>query len=124
MILIRHRHHRLQATQIAIRAPVFRQFNAGAFELVRVALKLGFQAFQQGEGIRRRPREAADHQPTANAPHFAGGAFDDGLAECHLPIPRHGDRLAATDRENGRPVPAHGVMSAGGVLVLHGGQMG
>ncbi len=55
-------HHRFQPAQIAVGPPVLGQFDAGAFKLVGEALQLGFQPFQQGEGVGGGAGEAGDHR--------------------------------------------------------------
>ncbi len=49
-------------------------------------LDLRFQSLEQGEGIRRRAREARDHMALGEPAHLAGIAFHDGGAKAHLPV--------------------------------------
>ena len=57
------RHHRLQAAQVAIGAPVLGELDAGAGELAGMLLQLALQPLEEGEGIGRGAREARDNAP-------------------------------------------------------------
>ena len=108
--MIRHRQQGFQAAQIAIRPPILRQINAGPFQLIREAFQLGFQPFQQGEGIGRGAGEARQHLAAGNPANFARIALHHCLAERDLAIPGHGHLPALADAKNGGAVPAQGVV--------------
>ena len=92
------------------------QFDAGAFELVGEAFELGFQPFEEGEGIGGGARKAGDDMAIADAADFARIAFDDGLAERDLTVAGHRDMVAAPDAENGCAVPTDGIVRRGGCV--------
>ena len=104
-------HHRLQPAQIAVGPPVLRELDAGAFELAREALELGLEPLQQREGVGGGAGEAGDDGAArADAAHLAGVALDDGLAEADLAVAGHGDVPVAADAQDGRAVPADGIV--------------
>src|SRR5208283_251206 len=110
---------RFQATQVAVGPPVLGEFHTGALKLVRIALQLAFQAFEQGEGIGGCPGEAADDGAAcADAPDFAGVTLDDGLAHADLAVPGHGDFAIPPYAQDGCAVPPDRVCG-GGDEVLH-----
>src|SRR6056297_2655049 len=49
--------HRLELLQVLVGEPLLGEIEAGALKLSRRGLEPGFELFQQGEGIRRRPGE-------------------------------------------------------------------
>ena len=71
-----------------------------------MALELGLQPLEQGEGIGRRAGEAADDLAVAQAADLLGVALDDGLAHRDLAVARHHDLAALADGQDGRGVPA------------------
>ena len=108
--MIRHRQQGFQAPQVAIRAPILRQINAGAFQLIREAFQLGFQPFQKRKGIRGGAGEARQHLAAGNPADFARIALHHGLPKRDLPIPGHGHLPALANAKNGGAVPAQGVV--------------
>ena len=115
-----HRHHRLEAAEVAVGAPVLRQLDAGAFELAGEAFELGFEALQQGEGVGGGPGEAGDHAAVAaDAADLAGIALDDGLAERDLAVAGHRDAAVPADAEDGGAVPADEVGAGHWSVHLH-----
>jgi hypothetical protein len=118
MDAIGHCHHRFEAAEVAVGAPVFGEIDASAFKLVGEAFELGFKAFEQGKSIGRGTGETGEDGTVADAADLARVAFDDGVAEADLAITGHGNRTVCTDAENGRAVPADRV-----VRVFHQGEM-
>ena len=71
-----------------------------------MALELGLEPLEQGEGIGRRAGEAAHDLAVAQPAHLLGVALDDGLAHRDLAVARHHDLAALADRQDGCGVPA------------------
>ena len=71
-----------------------------------MALELGFQPLEQGEGVGRGAGEAGDDLAVAQPPDLLGVALDDGLAHRDLAVARHHHLAALADRQDGRGVPA------------------
>ena len=74
-------HHGLEPAQIAVGAPVLGELDAGARQLAGIALELGLQPLEQGEGVGGGAGEAGDDVAVADAAHLPGVGLDDGLAE-------------------------------------------
>ena len=114
-LAVGHRHHRLQPAQIAVGAPVLGELDAGAGQLAGVALQLGFQPLQQGEGVGGAAGEAGDDVAAAELAHLLGVGLDHGLAEADLAVAGHGHLGALADGEDGRAVPGcrlcHGTLA-------------
>jgi hypothetical protein len=92
------RHHCLQPAQITIRAPILGQLHAGPLQLVREALQLRLQAFQQSEGVGRGAGEPGENAVIGADPaHFAGVPLHHRLAHRHLAIAGHGHPPAVAD---------------------------
>ncbi|CCB67868.1 protein of unknown function [Hyphomicrobium sp. MC1] len=107
-------HHGFQAAQEAVSAPVFRQFDGGTGQLAGVLLKLGLEPLEQGEGVGRRAREAANHVAFAQAADLFGIRLDDRLAEADLAVTGNYNFTALPDRQDRRGVPAR----KAGILAL------
>ena len=71
-----------------------------------MALQLGLEPLEQGEGVGRRAGEARDDLAVADAPDLLGVALDDGLAHRHLAVAGHHDLAVLANREDGRGMPA------------------
>ena len=52
------RHHRLEAAQVAVGAPVLGELDRGAHQLAGMALELGLEPLEQREGVRGAAGEA------------------------------------------------------------------
>ena len=87
-----HRHHGFEPAQIFVRAPILAEFHAGAREIARMLLELGFQPLEQRKRIGGRAGKTRDHVALAETAHLAGIGLHDRLAERHLPIARDDDR--------------------------------
>ena len=98
-------HHRLQPAQIAVGAPVLGELDGRAHQLSGILLELGFQPFEQREGVGGGAGKTADHVTFAEPPHLLGIGFDDGLADRDLAVAADGDQAALADGQNGRAVP-------------------
>src|SRR5208337_4377392 len=105
-LLVSDEHHRFEAAQIAVHAPILGELDAGARELTRVLLELRFEPFEQREGVGGGAGEARDHLALAEPPNLLGVALHDGLAEADLAIAsddgfaallHHDDRRRAPD---------------------------
>jgi hypothetical protein len=79
-------------------------------------LELALEALEQGEGVRRRAGETADHAALGQAAHFLRIALHHGLAEADLSVAADDDAAASADHEDG------GGMHAGGGVFGHGGR--
>ena len=120
-VLVGDGHQGFEAAQVAVGAPVLGEFDAGAFELVRVSLQLAFQAFQQGEGVGGGAGEPRDHGAAgADAADLAGVALDDGLTHADLAIAGHGDFSIPPYAQDGGAVPPDRVGSGVGDVVHNG----
>ncbi len=64
-------------------------------------LELGLEALEQGERVGRAAGEPGDHAVAVEAPHLAGVALHDGLAQRDLAVAAEGDRLAAAYTDDG-----------------------
>ncbi len=104
-LLVGDDHHRLQAPQIAVGAPVLGEFDRGAGQLSRILLELAFQPLEQREGVRGGAGETADHVALAEFSDLFGVGFDDGLADRDLPVASDHHLAALADRQNSGAVP-------------------
>ena len=105
-LLVGDEHHRLEAAQVAVGAPVLGELDAGAGELAGILLELGLEPLEQREGVGRRAGEAADHLALGEAAHLLGVALHDGLAEAHLTVAADHHAPALADHEDRRRVHA------------------
>ncbi len=103
LLLVAHQQQRLEASQIAVAAPVLREVDGGARDVAEL-LELAFEALEQREGIRRAAGKAREHLVVVEAAHLAGVALHDGVAEGDLPVAAHGDRAVLADGQDGRAV--------------------
>src|SRR5690606_16764201 len=104
-VLVGHGEQGLKATQGAIGAPVFRQFNGGAHQLALVFFQLRFEALEQGEGVGGAAGETGNHLVVEQAADLAGVAFHDGVAKRYLAVAADDDTVATAYRYDG----GHGV---------------
>ena len=103
LLLVAHQQQRLEAPQVAVGAPVLGELDGGAGEIAML-LELALEALEQRKGIGRAAGEPGEHLVAVQAPHLAGVALHDGVAEGDLAVAAHGDRAVAADRQDGRAV--------------------
>src|ERR1700712_2537567 len=104
-VLVGDDHHRLQAPQVTVGAPVLGQFDRGAGQLSRILLELAFQPLEQGKGVGRGAGKTADDISLAELADLFGVGFDDGLADRNLPVAADHHLAALADRQNRGAVP-------------------
>ena len=104
-LLVGDDHHGFEPAQIAVGAPVLGELDGGAQQLAGILLKLGFQPFEQREGVGGGAGKAADHVALAELAHLLGIGFDDGLADRDLAVAADGHRAALADGQDGGAVP-------------------
>ena len=98
-------HHGFEAAQETVGAPVLGEFDGGAGQLAGVLLELGFEAFEQGEGVGGRTGKAADDVALAEAANLAGVRFDDRLPEAHLAVAGNYNSAALANGQDRGGVP-------------------
>ena len=103
LLRVADQQQRLEASQVAIGAPVLGELDGRARE-VAVLLELAFEALEQREGIRRAAGEAGEHLVVVEAAHLARVALHHGVAERDLAVAAHGDGAVAAHGENRRAV--------------------
>jgi hypothetical protein len=101
-VLVGDQHHGLETAQIPVGAPVLGEFDAGAGELARILLELGFSRRSNSVNASAVDAgEAADDlSALGDAAHLAGIALHDGLAEAHLTVACHDDLAALSNCNN------------------------
>src|SRR5208283_3011164 len=104
-LLVSDDHHRFEAAQISVHAPILGELDAGARELTRVLLELRFESFEQREGVGGGAGEARDHLALAEPPDLLGVALHDGLAEADLAIAGDDGFAALLHHDNRRRAP-------------------
>src|SRR5207247_9999296 len=98
-------HHRSQAPQVTIRAPVFREFHCRAGELPRILVEFCFEPLEQGKGIRSCAGKSSDHVTLAQLAHLLGIGLDDGLADRNLTVAADHGSPALADAQDRGAVP-------------------
>ena len=89
--------------------PVLRQFDSGPHQLPIVPLQLGFQPFEQGEGIGRGAGETADHAAVMQAADLPGVGLHHRLPHGDLSVPSDDDFAILADGHDGGAMPdGHG----------------
>ena len=83
---VRHREHRLEPAQDAIRTPVLRELDRRAREMALVLFELGLEALEQRERVGGRSGEAREHAVVVQAAHLARRRLDDDVAERDLAV--------------------------------------
>ena len=111
-------HHRFEAAEIAVGAPVLGEFDAGARQIARMLLKLGFEPLEQREGVGGRPGEAGDDLAVAEAADLPGVRLDDGLAERDLAVAGDHDLAALAHGQDRRAVPNVGAFACRPIAAL------
>ncbi len=76
--------------------------------------QLGFEAFEQREGVGGAAGETGDHLAVVEAAHFARVALHDGIAQRYLAVAADHDVIAASNRDDGRAV----ILLHGNLLIL------
>ena len=69
-----------------------------------VFLQLGFEAFDQREGIRRSAGEPREQAFVIKATDLTSTLLDHDIAECHLAIPAKSNLVASPNTDDGRTV--------------------
>src|SRR5215470_14069685 len=103
LVRIADQQQRLEAPQIAIRAPVLGELDGGTCQ-VAVLLELTLEALEQREGIGGSAGKAGQHLAIAQAAHLAGVALHDGVAEGDLAVATQRNRAFAAYADDGRTV--------------------
>ena len=119
MFAIGQREHGFQAAQHAIGAPVLGQFDGGTQQIALVFFQFGFEALEQGEGIRGAAGKPGQNAVVIQPPHLAGSRLDHDITQRHLAVAAERDQGAAADGQNGGAVVLlHGVLQRDGRAML------
>ena len=99
-----HGQHGFEAAQDAVGAPVLGQFHGGAQQVALMLLQLGFEALEQGEGVRGAAGESGKDPVVIEAAHLARSGLDHDVAQRDLAVAAQRDARAAADGKYGRAV--------------------
>src|SRR5690606_3265153 len=94
-------------------APVLGEFDRGAQQLAVMALELGFEPFEEGEGVGGRARETADDAAVMEAADFLRIGLHHRLAHRHLAVADDDDLVVAAGGEDSGSVPGCGTLRMG-----------
>ena len=95
-------HHRFQAAQSAVHAPVLGQLGGGARHAALEILQLRLEALQQGKGVGGGAGEADQHLAVVQPANLVGVALHDDCAERHLAVAADGGFPVFADGQNRR----------------------
>lgn len=96
-----------EVAQGAISAPLFREFDGGAFEVAVELFEFSFEASEKGEGIGGGAGEAGQDTIVVEAADLTGAALHDGIAHGDLAIGGHDDAACAADEEHSSTMGSH-----------------
>ncbi len=99
LVGVAHEQQSFETTEVAIRAPIFGEFDGRSREIAEF-VEFALEALEQGEGIGRAAGEPAEDLALTERPHLAGVALHHGRAERDLTITADGDDALAPHAED------------------------
>lgn len=102
MLPIHHNDHRFESSEHAVGPPVSGEFRRGSGYGALVVAELGFEPFEEGEGVRSGPGESCYHFTVVQLANLFRIGFHHNVAEGNLTISADGSTAAGiTHSEDG-----------------------